>query len=98
MDRKHYFHLPAAKERKNFLVLWQKRLQDETDWQAEEIDALANTTGGYSFAYLKELMAGAVMDWMEHRQGNLARLVMRHVELLRNQLSSRFSKTESPKY
>ncbi len=42
-------------------------LQDETDRQAEEIEALANTTGGCSFAYLKELMAGALMDWMEHR-------------------------------
>ncbi|MEM7557589.1 MAG: ATP-binding protein [Planctomycetota bacterium] len=93
-DRKYHFHLPAEKERKHFLALWQKRLQDETDWQTEEIDALTEKTEGYSFAYLKELMVSALMEWMEKRQGNFSQLVIRHAEILRNEMSSSPGETE----
>lgn len=93
-DRKYHFHLPAEKERKDFLALWQKRLQDETDWQPDEVSAITDLTQGYSFAYLKELMVSTLMEWMEHRQGNFAGLVKRQAEVLRNEMSSQAGETE----
>ncbi|KAJ3171265.1 hypothetical protein HDU88_008303 [Geranomyces variabilis] len=65
-DRTFTFDLPAAEERLRFVTLWSENKDDElkvSDEVAREICA-DEVTGGFSFAYLKELMLAAMITWM----------------------------------
>lgn len=85
-DRKYHFSLPSEAERRTFLAGWQARLAEETRWPAEELDALAALTGGFSFAYLKELVISSVMQWMADRSVDFAQVAADQANLLKRQM------------
>ncbi|KAJ3169377.1 hypothetical protein HDU87_000652 [Geranomyces variabilis] len=65
-DRTFAFDLPAAEERLRFISMWSENKDDELkvpDAVAREICA-DEVTGGFSFAYLKELMLASMITWM----------------------------------
>ena len=63
-DRKYHFDLPGAPERSGYLALWNASLKLALQVSAEAIDHIAELTGDFSFAYLKELLLSAMMDWI----------------------------------
>ena len=60
-DRKYHFELPELAERTTYLELWEKKLAAKTAWSSALTSSLASKTGGFSFAYLKELVVSALM-------------------------------------
>jgi len=87
-DRKYHFNLPAFEERLEFLTGWQRKLADETEWKSEETAAIATSTEGFSFAYLKELIISSVMKWMQDPSEDFASTANGQAEILRQQMKT----------
>jgi hypothetical protein len=63
-DRKYPFDPPQIAERTAYLKMWNDYQAPELRLTAAGIDAVAQATNTFSFAYLKELCLSAVMAWM----------------------------------
>jgi SpoVK/Ycf46/Vps4 family AAA+-type ATPase len=63
-DRKYPFDPPQIAERTAYLKMWNDYQAPELRLTAAGIDAVAQATNAFSFAYLKELCLSAVMAWM----------------------------------
>lgn len=91
-DRKYHFHLPTLEQRREYLSSWQQRLGDEAGWKSQEIDALALSTDGFSFAYLKELVISAVMKWMHNSSADYTAIATAQATVLRQQMKTEMAK------
>ena len=60
-DRKYHFDLPGEPERRRYAASWNARLPDALRLDETALDGVAATTSEFSFAYLKELFAAALM-------------------------------------
>ncbi len=87
-DRKYHFHLPTEHERIQYLSLWQERLGDETGWAKNEIAEIAAATESYSFAYLKELVISAVLEWMQESTAPFLKVLQSQLNTLQRQMRS----------
>jgi hypothetical protein len=91
-DRKIAFELPAEEARRRFLHMANERREPAARVTAEELDEFARLTGGFSFAYLKELGLSGLMAWVRNPiPGGMAAVMRDQVETLRRQM-----KTEKP--
>src|SRR3712207_3095320 len=63
-DRKFYFELPAYAERLRYAARWNESLEPSMRLPDAELDGVARSTEGFSFAYLKELFLSALMQWV----------------------------------
>jgi AAA+ superfamily predicted ATPase len=61
-DRTYAFDLPGVDERRRYLELRNERLVAEQRLSAEVIRELSEATDGFSFAYMKELVLGALLS------------------------------------
>ncbi|MCA9790986.1 MAG: AAA family ATPase [Candidatus Eremiobacteraeota bacterium] len=86
-DRKYRFALPEKPERLAYLGLWNERLQDELRIDPEQLEELAEQTGEFSFAYLRELMMSSMMTWI-HQPGPMAGLMSAQLSALREQMKA----------
>ena len=91
-DRKYHFELPGHDQRVEYLSLWQARLGEETGWAVDAVDSIAAATKEFSFAYLKELVASTLMQWMEQSDERFEEQMLQQAEQLKEQM-----KTESKK-
>ena len=64
-DRKYYFTLPAAAERRAYLEMWNHSLAPALRMTEAALPRVAGRTKGFSFAYLKELVLSSMMEWIE---------------------------------
>lgn len=87
-DRKYHFSLPGVDERQAYLRHWQGRLMEETRWTEESLTALASRTEGFSFAYLKELVIGGLLQWMNSEQRDFALVLDQKVTELAEQMKT----------
>lgn len=86
-DRKYLFDLPALAERRAYLHRWNDGLRPALRVAAATIEQAAEHTGGFSFAYLKELVVSSTMRWAEEMQeGRMEAILPEAVELLRKQV------------
>jgi hypothetical protein len=96
-DRKYHFPLPVAEDRSIFLGRWTERLDPHLRLGADQHAKLVEETGGFSFAYLKELCLSAVLRWMKHRPAEgLYPLLLSQLDVLRAQMRSEESKAWKP--
>lgn len=93
-DRKYHFNLPTIAERTAYLGNWQEQLASETGWDADEIEALAEFSEGFSFAYLKELVISSVMKWMHESGASFAGVVQAQAQLLGRQMKTNAEEPE----
>jgi SpoVK/Ycf46/Vps4 family AAA+-type ATPase len=63
-DRKYHFDPPAELERRAYAATWNARLPEGLSLDETALDGVAATTADFSFAYLKELFAAALMRLM----------------------------------
>lgn len=87
-DRKYNFELPAAPERREYLLLWQRKLARQTGWTVAGIESTVSETDGFSFAYLKELVVSALLDWTAAEDQPFERVLANQVRELRDQMST----------
>lgn len=87
-DRKYVFELPKLEERRRYLEWWKGRLAKETPLSLEVVEAAAQATEGFSYAYLKELVFSSLVGWMsENRRRNLQEVLQQQIPALRAQMS-----------
>lgn len=86
-DRKYAFGLPGPEERRRYLDLWNARIEPDLRLTKAGLDRAAGATDGFSYAYLKELLVSAMMDWVAS-PGTRAmdEVALRQTELLRDQM------------
>lgn len=89
-DRKYHFKLPTREGRLNYLQAWQSKLEQETSWQRDEVEGIADACDGFSFAYLKELIISSTMKWMQFPEASFAAVMETQARMLGSQM-----KTES---
>lgn len=87
-DRKITFPLPDPPERCEFLSRIVQANYNEFTLSSEELDLVVEKTGGFSFAYLKELNISAAMDWMRDSSRSFAEVMLQNVDALRAQMAS----------
>ncbi len=88
-DRKYHFQLPGPAERATYLRGWNSRLAEEMRFPEEMVAELVDSTNGFSYAYLKELMLSAMVDWMSGARSIPIATILRHLVLhLVEQMSS----------
>ena len=87
-DRKYHFNLPTEHERRNYLILWQQKLSNETGWETDEVSPVVSATKGYSFAYLKELVVSSVMQWMRNSNAPFAKIIIDEAKNLKKQMKT----------
>jgi hypothetical protein len=63
-DRKYTFSLPGPVGRREYLLRFGRTLDERMQLDGEALDALAEATDGFSYAYLKELYLSAMMVWV----------------------------------
>lgn len=87
-DRKYHFNLPSVEERSTYLGNWQRTLESETGWRADQVLLVAQATEGYSFAYLKELVISSVMSWMRNSGESFAAIMLAQSMVLKLQMKT----------
>lgn len=88
-DRKITFSLPGLEERRRFLAMANDRREVDLRVSDEDLMEISEKTGGFSFAYLKELSLSAMMAWMrECKPGGMSQAMLAQVDSLRSQMKS----------
>jgi hypothetical protein len=86
-DRTYRFDLPAVAAREIYVARWNESLKPEMRVGAATIAHVAVQTEGFSFAYLKELLLSAMMEWMATPlPGAMDRVIIAQIDLLREQM------------
>ena len=89
-DRKYYFNLPGEAERLAYIRKWNEELQTELRISEAVASLLVAETGGFSFAYLKELFVSAMAQWMSTSgQTPMDEIALQQAKLLRSQLNGK---------
>jgi chromosomal replication initiation ATPase DnaA len=88
-DRKYYFDLPAEKERLAYVRKWNCELQTELRISERGARLIVNETGGFSFAYLKELFVASMAQWMSMTgKRSMDDVILSQARLLRAQMKT----------
>ena len=86
-DRKYYFQLPEAAERLAYVDKWNNELQAELRISTTVATWIVDETGGFSFAYLKELFVASTVQWMSEGRGrSMDEIVLAQTAILREQM------------
>jgi ATP-dependent 26S proteasome regulatory subunit len=86
-DRKYTFNLPSTESRFDYLDACNERLEPSLRIGRPELEQVASLTDEFSFAYLKELVIGAMMTWIARpHEKSLADLMVAQVDSLREQM------------
>jgi len=86
-DRKYTFDLPAAAERRRYIAGRNEKLSEGMRLTDATIDLLAESTAGFSFAYLQELCMSMTMAWMRERvDGTMDGIALDQMTALRSQM------------
>lgn len=87
-DRKFYFELPGAEERLRYASRWNDALQTEMRLGEQVLAELVALTGGFSFAYIKELFVSAMMQWINSpTRRDMGSVMLERTARLREQMS-----------
>ncbi|MCX7719120.1 MAG: ATP-binding protein [Candidatus Sumerlaeaceae bacterium] len=88
-DRKYYFDLPGPSERVAYLTVWNKQ-NGALQLSEADIERVAETTEGFSYAYLKELLLSSLMQLVSKGTNGqpVGDMVLGMADMLRNQMAS----------
>ncbi len=88
-DRKYHFGLPARPERAAYIARWNQTLEPEAKLTEEGETRAADSTEGFSFAYLKELFLSSLMAWVAERESQtMGEILAGQAETLREQMKT----------
>jgi hypothetical protein len=87
-DRKYHFDLPAETERRRYVAWWNARFAETLRLDDDAVDSIARGTEGFSFAYLKELFAAALMRFASAGDRSLVAVLSEETATLRAQMST----------
>jgi hypothetical protein len=86
-DRKYPFDLPELDQRKTYIGNWNETLRPALRLTDAGVETAAQTTDGFSFAYLKELFLSALMRWISAPQpGAMDAIIDEQTSVLREHM------------
>ena len=89
-DRKYYFTLPADAERFAYIRQWNEGLQPEMRVTEAVTKEVVQSTEGFSFAYLKELLVSSMMEWVTTGGSrSMDQVIATQKDLLRAQMNKK---------
>jgi len=96
-DRRYAFNLPEAEERTRYLQFFTSSLDVNLRLSDEEAAALGEEAGGFSFAYLKELVLSSMMSWISSgRVAPFAAVIREQIAPLLEQMQLEVEPTPTP--
>lgn len=91
-DRKYHFDLPELTDRRRYIEQFGARFDPELQLGPDEAESVAETTEGYSYAYLKELYVSSAVRWVSTDQHKPISEVMRDQSAtLRDQMTTEWA-------
>ena len=85
-DQKWHFGLPATKQRIEYIESWNKVLPETSRMDDKQLNKIANSTEGFSFAYLKELCLVSALKLVQNPvDGSIAKIMKSQCKLLKKQ-------------
>ena len=88
-DRKYHFDLPAYAERSVYISAWNETVEPALRLSEPALTQIAQSTEGFSFAYLKELFLSSLMRWISNpAQAQMETVTAEQCALLREQMHS----------
>lgn len=93
-DSKYHFELPAKTERASYIKQWNDDIKKSPTrlpmcLSDKGSDEIAESTDGFSFAYLKELFLSSMMRWVKTAEsGKMDRVMSDQVTLLKKQMTT----------
>jgi SpoVK/Ycf46/Vps4 family AAA+-type ATPase len=88
-DRKYFFDMPAAPERRAYIESWNRSLEPDLQVSEPTISKAVEATDGFSYAYLKELLVSSMMQWISQRiGGRMGEVVLNRATMLRNEMTA----------
>jgi SpoVK/Ycf46/Vps4 family AAA+-type ATPase len=88
-DRKYYFELPAAKERRAYIEMWNGSLEIDLRLSEKVIAQIVEQTDGFSYAYMKELFLSSMMEWINKAEaGKMDGVMLGRSAVLRSQMKT----------
>lgn len=98
-DRKYPFDLPLLEERHRYIAAWNASLRPALQLTDDAVRAVAESTDGFSFAYLKELFLSAMMRWIVDPQpGRMDAVMGEQIAVLRDQMTTVMDLLPDPDY
>jgi AAA+ superfamily predicted ATPase len=88
-DRKYLFDAPNLSERRQYAVYWQSKLKKNPDIEFPDslLDVIAESTNGFSFAYLKEVFVSTLMLKAGNpKLGSFSEVLQVQIKALKKQL------------
>jgi hypothetical protein len=93
-DRKYFFDLPGLDERAQYVSLWNEKLESGLRLSDQGRQEIVQASGGFSFAYLKELFVSSMMQWMSSGGvKSMDEVVQDQAKLLRSQMTTNNEET-----
>lgn len=95
-DRKYYFQLPAAAERRAYIENWNEGLQADMRISKSVAAGLVDKTKDFSFAYLKELVVASMMQWISSSEPrSMDKILLVQADALRGQMTANNEKASA---
>lgn len=95
-DRKYYFQLPAAAERRAYIENWNEGLQADMRMSKSVAAGLVDKTKDFSFAYLKELVVASMMQWISSSEPrSMDKILLVQADALRGQMTANNEKASA---
>lgn len=99
-DRKYHFELPALDQRSQYLQLWNQQLKPALQLSAVGMEAIAQASDGFSYAYLKELILSATMIWVAEAETlsppSMDQVMLQQTERLQGEMRSAIAAPPTP--
>jgi AAA+ superfamily predicted ATPase len=94
-DRKYAFPLPQPAERRSYFSLWNDQVQSALRLTETDMQIIVDQTGGFSYAYLKELWLSSIMTWLNApEKPGMGQVMTKVVSALRLQMNDNESTAE----
>lgn len=87
-DRQYHFDMPGLTERAAYFNFWNETLAEELRLDEETIAGIAEGTGGFSFAMLKEVCVSSLLRWVGEPEAptGWAGILQEQIDLLSKQI------------
>lgn len=85
-DQKWFFGLPESGQRSEYIKSWHQVLPESTRLNKKQLEKLAEATGGFSYAYLKELcLVSALKLVQDKKEKSIFKILKKQCKLLKKQ-------------
>jgi hypothetical protein len=96
-DRTYPFTLPELPQRLHYMKHWNESMKPALRLDDGQLEGVATTTEGFSYAYIKELFFSSMMKWIgSGRGGAMKEIMLEQADILRAQMAAASTEEAGP--